>query len=107
MSSYTTSSSVMLEFAGQDLTDYFPPPMTIACPNLVNNTNLSLMRANFTPIISYAVHTSGPLQTVNGTKLDDINWYTDTLLPSLEQYYKGSYVYTKDYVADAADSDSR
>ena len=97
----------MLEFAGQDLTDYFPPPMTVACPGLVTSDQLSLMRANFTPIVGYAIHTSGPSQTVNDTQLDNIDWYDNNLLPSLVQYYKGSFVYSKSEVAAGADSDSR
>lgn len=107
MTAYTTSSNVMLEFAGQDLTDYFPPPMTVACPGLVTSDQLSLMRANFTPIVAYAVHTSGPLQTITGTKLDENDWYDNTLLPSLVQYYKGNFVYSKSDVQDQADSSSR
>ena len=107
ITAYPTTAEVMLEFAGQDLTDYFPPPLTVACAGLVNSDQLSLMRANFTPIIGYAVHTSGPLQTINGTKLDDINWYDNTLLPGLVQYYKGSFVYSKSDVQGQADADSR
>ena len=61
--------------AGQDLTNYFPPPMTYACPGLVTNDDLSLMRANFTPLDAYAVHTSGKLQTIPGTRLQDDDWY--------------------------------
>lgn len=97
----------MLQFAGQDLTNYFPVPMTVACPTLVTSTTLSLQRANFTPIVAYAVHTSGPEQTIPDTKLNDINWYNNELRPSLEEYYKGSYVMDKDYVAGKADSDAR
>ncbi|OXC66400.1 hypothetical protein AYX13_04910 [Cryptococcus neoformans] len=107
LSSYTTSSALMLEFAGQDLTNYFPMPMTVACPNLVTSTDLTLMYSNFTPIVQYAVHTSGPLQTGTDTKLNDINWYTDTLNPALEDYYKGYYVYDKSSIASGADSDSK
>ncbi|WVR03103.1 hypothetical protein IAU60_000093 [Kwoniella sp. DSM 27419] len=104
---YTTSSDVMLEFAGQDLTNYFPPPMTVACPGLVTNEDLSLMRANFTPIVAYAVHTSGKLQTISGTRLDDSNWYMDRLMPDLQQYYKGSFVFDKGTVENGANSDSK
>jgi chitin synthase len=92
----------MLQFAGQDLTDYFPPPMVAACPGLVTNNQLALKRANFTPIVDYAVHTSGALQTIPNTKLDDSDWYYGRLLPDLQQYYKGSYVYTKGYIEDYA-----
>ncbi|TYJ51675.1 hypothetical protein B9479_007746 [Cryptococcus floricola] len=107
LTSYTTSSDVMLEFAGQDLTNYFPMPMSVACPGLVSSTDLVLKRANFTPILDYAVHTSGPAQTDTETKLTNIDWYKDTLGPKLDKYYKGYYVYTKDQVADGADSDSK
>jgi len=104
---YPTSADVMLEFAGQDLTDYFPVPMTVACPGLVTMDQLSLMRANFTPILAYAVHTSGPLQATNGTKLDDVNWYDNTLMLGLVQCYKGNFVYSKSDVSEQADSSSR
>ena len=104
---YPTTSDVMLQFAGQDLTNYFPPPMTVACPGLVNNENLALMRANFTPIVAYAVHTSGKQQTIPNTKLNDKNWYMDRLMPDLKQYYKGSYVLTKGYVQSYADSSDK
>jgi chitin synthase len=97
----------MLEFAGQDLTNYFPPPMVLACPGLVTDNNLALMPANFTPIVAYAIHTSGHLQTINNTKLDDPDWYTDTLTPDLVQYYKGSFVYSRPEVQSQADADSR
>ena len=107
IAAYPTTSQVMLEFAGQDLTDYFPPPMNLACPALVDNSQLALMRANFTPVVDSAVHTSGALQTTSGTKLDDQNWYTDTLLPDLAQYHKGSFVYAKSYVADQANGAQR
>ncbi|WWC67367.1 uncharacterized protein I206_101275 [Kwoniella pini CBS 10737] len=106
-SGYTTSADVMLEFAGQDLTNYFPMPMTLACPNLVTNEDLALMKANFTPIVAYAVHTSGSQQTITGTKLDDDDWYTNRLMPDLEQYYKGSYVFDKATIENGANSDSK
>jgi chitin synthase len=97
----------MLQFAGQDLTDYFPPPMVKACPGLVTSDQLALQRANFTPIVAYAVHTSGPLQTINGTALDSIDWYNDKLMPALDKWYKGSFVWTKEEVSGQAESDSK
>jgi chitin synthase len=97
----------MLQFAGQDLTNYFPPPMTLACPGLVTNDQLSLMYANFTPIVAYAVHTSGALQTTPGTKLNDADWYTNDLQASLEPRLKGDFVYTKAQVSDLADNSGK
>jgi chitin synthase len=97
----------MLQFAGQDLTNYFPPPMNLACPGLVTNDQLFLMHANFTPTVAYAVHTSGPLQTIPDTKLDNANWYNDDLQSSLEPRLKGDYVYTKGVVQDFADNSGK
>lgn len=97
----------MLQFAGQDLTNYFPQPMNLACPGLVNSDQLSLMYANFTPTVAYAVHTSGALQTIPNTKLNNANWYKDDLQPTLEQYLKGDYVYTKGVVQDYADNSGK
>lgn len=107
MSSFTTSSEIMLQFAGQDLTNYFPPPMTVACPGLVSNTNLELRHANFTPILDYAIHRSGPLQPAANTQLRQITWYKDRLLPDLKQYYKGSLVYSRGYIGAEADGSAR
>nr|XP_018266092.1 chitin synthase [Kwoniella dejecticola CBS 10117]OBR88250.1 chitin synthase [Kwoniella dejecticola CBS 10117] len=104
---YTTSADVMLQFAGQDLTNYFPMPMTVACPGLVTNEDLSLLKSNFTPIVAYAVHTSGKQQTITGTKLDADDWYTNRLTPDLKQYYKGSYVFDKGTIENGANSDSK
>ncbi|ORX35119.1 glycosyltransferase family 2 protein [Kockovaella imperatae] len=104
---YPTSATIMLEFAGQDLTHYFPMPMTLACPNLVTNNQLSLLAANFTPLVDYAIHTSGAQQQTQNTKLDSPTWYTDTLMPDLVQYYKGSFVYDKQYILNQADGSQR
>ncbi|KAL7420390.1 Chitin synthase 4 [Cryptotrichosporon argae] len=94
----------MLEYAGLDLTDYFPPPLTVGCAGLISDTTISLTRANFTPLAAYAVHTSGALQTDNDTKLDNSTWYFDTLQPKLAEYYKGYYVFDKkDIAAEAED----
>ncbi|CAL1699920.1 unnamed protein product [Somion occarium] len=81
--------------AGQDLTFYFPPPLTLACPQLVTNPLQSLVYANFTPEIPQAMHTSGALQSAQNTKLDDTNWYTATFLPKIKQYRKGPMVWDK------------
>lgn len=97
----------MLQFAGQDLTNYFPPPMTLACPGLVTNNQLELRRANFTAILDYAIHRSGNLQTEKNTRLNDGNWYNNRLLPDLKQYYKGAFVYSRNYVQNQADGSAR
>jgi chitin synthase len=97
----------MLEFAGLDLTNYFPVPFPLACPGLVTSYSLFMQRANFTPTVAYAIHTSGPLQTVNGTQLDKDDWYYSRLSPFIEQYYKGQFVYSTSAVQSGADQDSK
>jgi chitin synthase len=96
----------MLEFAGQDLTNYFPVPLTKGCPGLVNK-DFAFTYANFTPTVAYAVHTSGSLQTENGTKLNDENWYYDRLQPFLDQRYKGQFVWSKNDIQAQADDSGK
>ena len=50
------------QLAGQDLSYYFPPPLTLACQNLVSDQNLVLTTKNFT-MAPQAMHTSGSGQT--------------------------------------------
>nr|ANG56506.1 chitin synthase class V [Ustilago esculenta] len=96
-----TSSDLMLQLAGQDLTEYFPVPLTVGCQSLVTDSSLALMpTANNTPAISQAVHISGPLQSDAASKLHNIQWYPDTFLPFVNKLRKGYYVYSKKSVAN-------
>ncbi|EST05335.1 DEK, C-terminal [Kalmanozyma brasiliensis GHG001] len=96
-----TSSDLMLQLAGQDLTEYFPVPLSVGCQSLVSDTSLALLpTANNTPAITQAVHTSGPLQSDASSKLHDINWYPDRFLPFARKLRKGYYVYSKKTIAN-------
>ncbi|THH29875.1 hypothetical protein EUX98_g4302 [Antrodiella citrinella] len=88
--------------AGQDLTDYFPPPLVLACPGLVSDPSQGMSYQNFTPLIPTALHTSGTLQSAQNTALDSQDWYTSTFLPKIEQYYKGPLVFDKGQIWDKA-----
>ena len=79
---------------GQDLTGYFPVPLTLGCPGLVSNPDISLTHKNFTVEISTAVHTSGTLAVSPNSKLAQDNWYTSVFQPKIAQYYKGPVVWT-------------
>lgn len=107
ITAYPTSSSIMLEFAGLDLTNYFPMPLTEACPNLVTNSDLVMSHSNWTAILDYAVHTSGPLQTANGSALSNVTWYEDRLQPYLKGLYKGYFVWDKSDIAKEADDGTK
>jgi chitin synthase len=56
---------ILLPWAGTDLSNYFPPPLELACAGLVTSNLLEMIYANATtvPIPIYAVHTSGALQS--------------------------------------------
>ena len=90
----------MLALAGQDLTNYFPIPLSTACPDLVSDDNLALTYATWSPSDTTAVHTSGSLQPVQGTALDDSNWYDSHFFPTMQPFRKGALVYTRSNVSD-------
>lgn len=100
----SNGADILSDFAGADLTDYFPPPISLACSGLTDDATLSLQYKNFTPISSVAIHTSGSLQSAQGTKLDNSDWYTQNFLPKINQFHKGPLVYTKkDLLSQAQD----
>ncbi|GAA6061761.1 hypothetical protein JCM10212_000741 [Sporobolomyces blumeae] len=103
----SVTTDQMLELGGLDLTDYFPIPLTTACPTLVSDTSLSLQYENFTADVPLAVHTSGTLQSYSGSALSDSNWYFETFLPTMRNYYKGPLVWSASKVKKEADAAGR
>jgi chitin synthase len=94
------------ELAGLDMTNYFPPPLVLACPDLVTESSLELTYKNFTAVVPLAMHKSGSLQSVQNTALDNADWYTATFQPKMNNYHKGPLVWdTKNIAAQAADQD--
>lgn len=102
-STVQVTSDEMQQLAGLDLTAYFPIPLTVGCPTLVTNQQLTLSTntssTDYTPTITQAVHISGPLATDQSSKLADIDWYPDRFLPFMQKYYKGNLVTSKKDVA--------
>ena len=93
---------------GQDLTGYFPPPLTVACPGLVSQTSLQLTSKNFTALVPNAVHKSGANQPAQGTALDNEDWYTSKFLPSIRQHRKGALVWDSGTIySQAMDSNTQ
>jgi chitin synthase len=92
--------------AGQDLTNYFPPPLVLGCPSLVTDASLIFQYQNFSPVIPTALHTSGSQQSAQSTKLDASDWYTARFLPTITQYRKGPLVYTTKTISSAANDNS-
>lgn len=60
------TSDIVKPWAGTDISNYFPPPLDLACAGLVTNDLLEMRFANAStvPLPSYAVHTSGALQSM-------------------------------------------
>ena len=92
--------------AGQDLTNYFPPPLVLGCPSLVTDASLLFQHQNFSAVIPTAVHTSGSQQPAQSTKLDASDWYTSRFLPTIQQYRKGPLVYDSKAISSAANDES-
>lgn len=91
-----TSSTNMQPFGGMNLDEYFMPPLTIACQGVVPSSETTLvLQSNNTVLYPEAVHTSGPLQHYTTSKLYNIDWYPDTFLPKIKEYYKGNLVTKK------------
>jgi len=86
----------MQQFAGQDLTEYFPYPLTQGCPELVSNDRIALNLNNSLIQDPTAIHFSGPAsQGDTSTALYNISWYQYRFLPKIRQYYKGNLVVEK------------
>lgn len=95
-------SSQMMQTAGQICDVMFPLPLNVACPGLVtddhytlqvNVTSVSPNIAGFTK--QPGAHVSGGLASY--PDLRDPNWYPNTFLPKMKDYYKGTLVWsTKD-----------
>jgi len=95
-------ASDLEELVGQDLTNYFPPPLVLACPDLVTESALELTYKNFTPVVPLAMHRFGSLQSMQNTALDSVNWYTAMFQQKMKNYNKGPLVRkTKNIVAQA------
>ncbi|ORZ12657.1 chitin synthase-domain-containing protein [Absidia repens] len=89
---YPASTDTMKEIAGLDLSNTFPIPLTQACAGLVTSDTLSITPNN-TINLGPFVHKSGK-QAVDPslTAMQDPNWYSNTFLPGMKLYKKGSLV---------------
>ncbi|CAG79853.1 chitin synthase-domain-containing protein [Yarrowia lipolytica] len=91
-----TNPDDMMYFAGQDLTDYFPPPLTVACQGLVEDEDVWMRYNNTVNMIPQAIHYSGSWKVpAEGQALHQYTWYNDKFGPKIKQYYKGDLVVAK------------
>ncbi|KAF8432942.1 glycosyltransferase family 2 protein [Boletus edulis BED1] len=109
ISGISSNSAADLDFlVGQDLTGYFTPPLTLACPGLVSQSSLQLRQKNFTASVPNAIHKSGANQATQGTALDNTNWYNSTFLPKMQHFRKGPLVWDPNTIySEAMDANSQ
>ncbi|MBW0492481.1 hypothetical protein O181_032196 [Austropuccinia psidii MF-1] len=100
-----STNADMLALAGQDLTNYFPIPLKLACPNVQTDT-VTLQYSNWTATIPNAVHVSGSNQVVKSSALADENWYPKRFLPFISDFYKGPIVYGHKLISSLAQNRS-
>ncbi|TFK24681.1 chitin synthase [Coprinopsis marcescibilis] len=91
---------------GQDLTQYFPPPLNVACPILVTEPLMELTIKNDTVGNRRAVHKSGALNAGDAPGLVDQNWYQNTFSPVIGKYYKGPVVWDPKMIAAWAEDEN-
>ncbi|OAL32657.1 hypothetical protein AYO20_07815 [Fonsecaea nubica] len=104
-----TNAQNMLPLAGMNLDAYFPPPLSRACPGLNVDESVQLQH-NDTNAVLYpnAVHTSGHrYQPDQQSALYSWDWYSDTFLPKIKDYFKGDLVVTKGSIKKQAETDQR
>ena len=101
-----TTRDRMQPFAGQNMDRYIVPPLTVACPGLVDDVTVILL-PNETVTSPEAVHVSGPrYQADPTTKLNKITWYGSRFLPRMKEFYKGDVVISRKTVAKEGEDDN-
>ena len=95
----------MMQLAGMDLDDYFPPTLESGCRGLGDLSRTYLLPNN-TPTYPNAVHTSG-MNGIAGSSLTDPYWYWNTFLPRMKEYYHGELVYKTGDVSSQGKNDQR
>ncbi|KAH7371093.1 chitin synthase-domain-containing protein [Pyrenochaeta sp. MPI-SDFR-AT-0127] len=87
----------MLELAGADMDPYIVPPLYLACPNLIADTNRNRvleLSSNETLDFSLAVHKSGTQTNLPDSKaLLQQDWYPNVFLPKIREFRKGDLVW--------------
>lgn len=90
----SNNAATLTALAGADLTYYFPPPLYQACAGLVSDPTMHINVKNTTEFVyQQASHASGANAPTSSTALDNENWYTQTYLPAISQFYKGTLVW--------------
>ena len=107
-------SSQMQILAGLDLDLLFPIPLYVACPGLVTDQQYQLRYNQSTvsnnlqgSVAPPSQHLSGKQAVFRTTDLANDNWFNNTFLPKMQQYYKGQLVYDKSDVKNQGNKNQK
>lgn len=100
-----TDTSTMTPFGGLVLDEYFVPPLIAACGGLVTDYTLKLT-PNSTLLYPQGEHVSGNTSAYINSKLADPNWYANTFLPKIKEYYHGELVTKASTVASEGENEN-
>ncbi|KAI1962862.1 hypothetical protein LOZ58_002486 [Ophidiomyces ophidiicola] len=106
---YPTGRDQMRPFAGMNMDAYFPLPLTYACPGFDIGTSIQLQYNNSEAVERReAIHNSGPIFQPDRTlSMNKIDWYGNTFLPRMKEYYKGDLVHSRKALPKEAADRSR
>jgi len=90
----TVTPSLMDPLRGLNLDSLFPIPLYAGCAGLVTNPNL-ILATNSTTNLNSFTHTYGYITQYPNTTLGNNNWYNQSFMPTMQQYYKGDLVTTR------------
>ncbi|KAH8827732.1 chitin synthase [Flagelloscypha sp. PMI_526] len=101
----SNTADVLDPLAGQDLTYYFPPPLTLGCDGLVSDNSMKLTPKNFSNTVPTADHSSGGFASDPTSALHQSDWYTKRFLPNINQFKKGPLVWDPKKLKEWAQDD--
>lgn len=103
--SIETTEDNMTPFGGTNVDALFPVPLYQACSELKVSDSI-VLQANTTVTDPNAIHKSGKnAQSNPNTKLNNEDWYTNSLQPRMDEYYKGDLVVKKGKVKSEGDDE--
>ncbi|KAG0168377.1 hypothetical protein DFQ28_004896 [Apophysomyces sp. BC1034] len=91
---FPANYDTMAPLAGQDASNTVPPPLTMACTQLVTSFTIKVDFNNTLPSVPFTHWTGDQIQIPTITKFTNPKWYWETFLPTLSTYKKGPLVHT-------------
>ncbi|KAH8155521.1 uncharacterized protein LAJ45_00531 [Morchella importuna] len=109
-SNIETTRDNMIDFAGLDLSAYFPPPIYLACPDLISSQLVTMSYNDSSTVQQFAIgiHNSGPRLAQDTTsELHSANWYSQRFLPFIKDFKKGDLVWDPKDIRKTGKADNK